>query len=89
MKSFRFVKRSLPIDDEHPRERFEHTRLLMIVADTADQRFLAEVREYFSSYGEIYACKYSHERNFSYIQIEFHDKGKSKLLEKTNDSFSF
>jgi hypothetical protein len=71
----------LPIDAEHPRERFETTRDLMIIIDFNDknynnQQFLNKLRDYFSSYGRIYACKYCHETNFHYILVEFGDKGK-------------
>ncbi|CAF1154118.1 unnamed protein product [Adineta ricciae] len=74
-----YVKRALPIDDDHPRERFETTRDLMVVIDSDDEifkqaDFLQQLREYFSSYGRIYACKYQHEANFDYILVEFADK---------------
>ncbi len=73
----------MPIDAEHPRERFETTRDLMIVIDfdnktCDDQQFLSQLREYFSSYGPLYACKYDHETNFTYILVQFADTGKSK-----------
>ncbi|CAF0800352.1 unnamed protein product [Rotaria sp. Silwood1] len=74
-----YVKRALPIDDEHPRERFETTRDLMIIIDFDnknynDKEFLTQLREYFSSYGTLYACKYCHETYFNYILVEFADK---------------
>jgi hypothetical protein len=69
-----YVKRALPIDDEHPRERFDTTYDLMIVTDIKDRQFLTEIREYLSFYGKIYACKYCHEYNFNYILVEFGDK---------------
>ncbi|CAM4773544.1 unnamed protein product [Rotaria magnacalcarata] len=55
-----YVKRALPVDDEHPRERFETTRDLMVVIDFGDticdeKEFLSELRDYFSSYGTLYA----------------------------------
>ena len=83
MIKFRYVKRALPIDDEHPRERFETTRDLMVVLDFCDnnyndEQFLSEVRDYFSIYGKIYACKYCNKQNFRYILVEFADKGKKK-----------
>ncbi len=87
MNLFRYVKRALPVDDEHPRERFETTRDLMIVMDLADhihydEQFLTELRDYFSSYGILYACKYCHETNFDYILVQFSEKGKKKILKK-------
>ncbi|UJR25901.1 hypothetical protein I4U23_007249 [Adineta vaga] len=74
-----YVKRALPIDDDHPRERYETSRDLMIVIHSDDEvykqpEFLLELREYFSSYGRLYACKYCHEENFDYILVEFSDK---------------
>ncbi|CAF1025606.1 unnamed protein product [Rotaria sordida] len=74
-----YVKRALPIDDEHPRERFETTRDLMIVIDfdnknCTEKEFLTQLRGYFSSYGTLYACKYCHETYFNYILVEFADK---------------
>lgn len=73
----------MPIDDEHPRERFETTRDLMIVVDydtknCFDKEFLIQLRDYFSKYGRLYACKYCDEANFSYILVEFADKGRQK-----------
>jgi hypothetical protein len=77
---FRYVKRALPVDDEHPRERFETTRDLMILIDfdnkhCNEEQFLDQLREYFSAYGTLYACKLCHEANFDYILVEFGDKG--------------
>ncbi|CAF2718457.1 unnamed protein product [Rotaria sp. Silwood2] len=74
-----YVKRALPLDDEHPRERFETTRDLMIIIDFDNKNcnekdFLNQLREYFSSYGTLYACKYCHETYFNYILVEFADK---------------
>lgn len=43
-----------------------------------DQDFLQELREYFSSYGTVYACKYCRETNFDYFLVEFADYGKSE-----------
>jgi hypothetical protein len=85
MDLYRYVKRALPTDDEHPRERFETTRDLMIVIDfdtenCDKEEFLKELRAYFSSYGQLYACKYCHETNFDYILVEFADKGKRKCF---------
>lgn len=50
----------------------------MIINDflDIDDNFLKELREYFSSYGTIYACKYCHETNFDYFLVEFADFGK-------------
>lgn len=74
----------MPVDDEHPRERFETTRDLMIVVDFEDKihdenQFLSDLRQYFSSYGRMYACKYCYEKNFKYILLEFADKGNGKF----------
>ena len=78
--TFRYVKRALPIDEDHPRERFDTTRDLMVVIDFEDknynnQQFLTKLRHYFSSYGRVYGCNYCHETNFDYILVEFADKG--------------
>jgi len=83
----------MPVDDEHPRERFETTRDLMIVTDfdkknCNDHQFLNQLREYFSSYGTLYACKLCHEINFNYILVEFGDKGKVKK-ETKNSSIQY
>lgn len=72
----------MPVDDEHPRERFETTRDLMVVLNLndpkwQDQNFLAELEQYFSTYGRTYACKFCQEKAFKYILVEFADKGKS------------
>ncbi len=74
------MKRALPYDAEYPREHIESTRDLMIVIDSinTDEEFLKDLREYFSSYGTLYACKYCHEANFDYILVEFADFGKRK-----------
>ncbi|CAF1106945.1 unnamed protein product [Adineta steineri] len=74
-----YVKRALPVDDEHPRERFDTTRDLMIVIDFKNdnynnEQFLTKLREYFSTYERVYACKFCHETNFDYILVEFGDK---------------
>ena len=78
----RFVKRALPFDAEHPREHIESTRDLMIIIDTlnVDELFFKELREYFSSYGTLYACKCCREDNFEYILVEFADFGKANLF---------
>jgi hypothetical protein len=72
----------LPVDPDHPRERFDTSRDLMIVYDlnnkNNNEQFLSELRNYFSSYGTIYACKYCHEANFDYILVEFADIGKQR-----------
>lgn len=51
----------------------------MIVLDSlnADEQFLKDLREYFSSYGTLYACKYCRETNFDYVLVEFADYGKN------------
>lgn len=49
--------------------------IIMESIDT-DEQFLRDLREYFSSYGALYACKYCHETNFNYILVEFADYGK-------------
>jgi len=53
----------------------------MIIIDSLkiDEEFLKELREYFSSYGAVYACKYCHEANFDYILVEFADYGKRNI----------
>lgn len=85
MDLFRYVKRALPVDDEHPRERFETTRDLMIVIDfdnknINEQQFLNQLREYFATYGILYNCKVCHAKNFDYILVEFGEKGKIKRI---------
>ena len=80
MDFFRHIKRSLPIDDEHPRERFDSTRELMIPIDfdesiSRNKQFLVDLQKYFSSYGQMHACEYRDEENFSYIFIEFGNYG--------------
>lgn len=74
----RYVKRALPFDVEHPREHIESTRDLMIINDclNVDELFLKELREYFSFYGTLYACKCCRDENFEYILVEFADFGK-------------
>lgn len=57
----------------------------MIVIDSDNEifkqaDFLQQLREYFSTYGRIYACKYQHEANFDYILVEFTDRGKRKHI---------
>lgn len=91
--SFRYVKRALPVDDEHPRERFETTRDLMIVLGCDDSRwqdqyFLAELRNYFADYGRVYGCNYCQEKNFKYILVEFADKGKIPRFATTKSNVS-
>ena len=78
----RYVKRAIPFDAEHPREHIESTRDLMIVIDclTVDELFLKELREYFSSYGTLYACKCCREETFEYILVEFADPGTTNLF---------
>ena len=49
--------------------------------DCDDEEFLSKLRDYFSSYGPLYACKYCHEINFRYILVEFADKGKQERKE--------
>jgi hypothetical protein len=55
-----------------------------------DEEFLNDLREYFSSYGTLYACKYCHETNFDYILVEFADFGnrkKQRIKRKTEFFF--
>ena len=54
----------------------------MIIVDSLniDEEFLKDLREYFSSYGTVYACKYCHETNFDYILVEFADYGKREHI---------
>jgi len=64
----------------------------MIVIDfdnknSNEKQFLTQLREYFSIYGTIYACKLCHETNFNYILVEFGDKGKTKF--KSSEIFFF
>jgi len=61
----------------------------MIVNDSLniDEEFLKTLREYFSSYGTLYACKYCHEENFNYILVEFADFGKRKYKSKQKNFF--
>ncbi|CAF3587698.1 unnamed protein product [Rotaria socialis] len=70
-----YVKRAVPYTDDNPREHIDTTRDLLIVVDSinVDEHFLKCLREYFSSYGTLYACKYCHEANFDYILVEFAD----------------
>lgn len=79
------MKRAIPYDAEYPREHIDSTRDLMIVVENlnVDEKFLKDLRDYFSSYGILYACKYCHEENFNYIFVEFADFGK-KTKTKTN-----
>jgi hypothetical protein len=53
---------------------------MMIVIDSfdIDEQFLKDLREYFSSYGTLYACKCCHEENFDYILVEFADFGNKQ-----------
>ncbi|CAF1169629.1 unnamed protein product [Adineta ricciae] len=69
------VKRAIPYTAEYPQEHIELSRDIMIISDflDIDDNFLKELREYFSSYGTIYACKYCHEANFDYFLVEFAD----------------
>jgi hypothetical protein len=80
LNEYRYVKRAIPFDPEYPREHIDSTRDLMIIADSLndDEEFLKDLREYFSSYGALYACKYCHEANFNYILVEFADFGNRK-----------
>ncbi|CAF3156599.1 unnamed protein product, partial [Rotaria sp. Silwood2] len=70
-----YVKRAIPFNAEYPREHIDSSRDIMIVIDSinVDEQFLKDLREYFSSYGTLYACKYCHEANFDYILVEFAD----------------
>jgi hypothetical protein len=86
--SFRYVKRALPIDDEHPRERFETATDLMIVTDVQSQKFLNGVQAYFSYYGKIYDCEYRQERNFDYLYIRFGDIGNQKMVRIVSNRYS-
>jgi len=49
--------------------------MIVINSNPTDEQFLLDLREYFSSYGTVYACKYCHETNFDYILVEFADFG--------------
>ena len=40
-----------------------------------DSAFLCDLGDYFSSYGKILSCKYSQEKNFDYILIQYDDRG--------------
>ncbi|CAF3457158.1 unnamed protein product [Rotaria sp. Silwood1] len=70
-----YVKRAIQFNADYPREHIDSSRDLMIVVDSinVDEKFLKGLREYFSSYGTLYACKYCHEVNFDYILVEFAD----------------
>ncbi|CAF0934534.1 unnamed protein product [Rotaria sordida] len=70
-----YVKRAIPYNAEYPREHIDSSRDIMIVIDSinVDELSLKDLREYFSSYGTLYACKYCHEANFDYILVEFAD----------------
>ena len=76
---FRYVKRSLPFDAEHPRERFEATEELMIVINfEPSQTFLDELTNFFSSYGKIEDVRYKFAKNFRFVLLKFTDRGKKK-----------
>lgn len=84
MNFFRYVKRALPTDDDHPRERFETTRDLMVAINFDDpnctkREFVTQLRDYFLTYGQLYDCKICHETNFDYILVQFADKGNTIL----------
>jgi hypothetical protein len=77
----RYVKRVLPKDNEHTRDHFEESRSIIIMIDfdhhtVDDQQVLTELVEYFSSYGNIDSSNYCHVSSFSYIEIQFVDRGK-------------
>lgn len=82
---FRYVKRALPYDAEHPRDHIESTRDLMIIIDCLhiDETFLKDLRIYFSSYGILYACKCCRDEHFDYILVEFADFGKQNSISLT------
>jgi hypothetical protein len=87
----RYVKRSLPVDDAHPRERFEDTPDLMIVIDFdpqiwTDPQFLSKLRDYFSSYGQVLDCQRCHETNFDYVLVRFADDGNFTLVHRKSPS---
>ena len=44
-----------------------------------DPAFLSALADYFSSYGKILSCKYSQEKNFDYVLIQFDDRGNPSL----------
>lgn len=76
---FRYVKRSLPFDPEHPRERFEATEELMIVINFEPSRtFLDELTKFFSSYGKIEYVGYEFAETFRFVLLKFTDRGKQK-----------
>ena len=61
----------------------------MIVVDSihVDEQLLKDLREYFLSYGALYASKYCHEANFDYILVEFADYGKSESKNKNENLY--
>ena len=78
---FSYVRRSLPHNVDDPREHFLSVRDLLVTAEPAtdDENFLRDLREYFSVYGPLYACKYCAETTKSnYILIEFADYGQRR-----------
>lgn len=86
MSVFRYIKRALPNDDEHPRERFELTAELMIVIDfdesiSQNKQFLIDLQSYFSTYGQMQDCEYRDDKHFTYIFIQFSDYGKTKRID--------
>ncbi|CAF1155133.1 unnamed protein product [Adineta steineri] len=70
-----YVKRALPFDPEYPNEHMNSIRDIMIICNSLDidEEYLKNLREYFSSYGVVYACKLCHETNYDYILVEFAD----------------
>lgn len=55
----------------------------MILADSmnVNEQFLKDLREYFSTYGTLYACKCCHQADLDYILVEFADYGKKSNIE--------
>ena len=57
----------------------------MIVIDfdeniSQNKQFLVDLQKYFSSYGQMRACEYRDEENFSYIFIEFNNYGMYDMI---------
>ncbi|CAF0806852.1 unnamed protein product [Didymodactylos carnosus] len=71
-----YVKRALPYDIDHPKERYDTTRDLMVVVDDDEYKnnsLLEEMKKYFLNYGHVYGCKFVNEKNVLYVLVEFAD----------------
>ena len=73
----------MPFDDEHPFERVDQTTKLFIVLNfdyspLDDQTFLEQVKDFFSSYGQIDEFRYDSAKHFRYIFLRFDDPGEQK-----------